>query len=65
VQIKVDPSKCKTFGICVKLCPEVFRFETGSKKAVAIEGEIPADLVDKCLEAQRKCPEAAILVIKS
>jgi len=62
MQVKVDQIKCKTVGNCVKLCPEVFRFKTGSKKAVAIEGAIPAHLVNKCLEAQRKCPEKAIMI---
>jgi len=60
MRVKVDQSKCKTVGICVKLCPEVFRFEAGSKKAAAIADEIPEHLVARCLEAQGKCPEAAI-----
>ncbi len=60
MQIEVDQIKCKTAGICVKLCPEVFRFEVGSKKAAAIESKIPAHLADKCLEAQRQYPQEAI-----
>lgn len=64
MRTKVDQIKCKTFGICVELCPEVFRFQAGSKKAVAIEGEIPAYLLDKCLEAECKCPEEAITVFE-
>ena len=33
MKIEVDQNKCGTIGICVKECPEVFRFQEGSKKA--------------------------------
>ncbi|MCF7859769.1 MAG: ferredoxin [Candidatus Cloacimonetes bacterium] len=62
MKVKVDQLKCETIGICVKLCPEVFRFEIGSKKAVAKQGEIPTKFIDKCIEAKRKCPKNAIIV---
>lgn len=64
MRAKVDRNKCMTYGICVELCPQVFQFEAGSKRAIAIEGEIPAYLVDKCLEAMCKCPEDAITVFE-
>ena len=62
--VRVDPRKCKTVGICVRKCPEVFRFETGSKKAVAIEGEIPPNLEGKCRSVAELCPEDAIIIIE-
>lgn len=65
MRAKVDQIKCMTYGICVELCPKVFQFEAGSKKAVAIEGEIPPYLLDKCLEAMCKCPENAIIVYEA
>jgi len=43
-------------------CPEVFRFLEGSKKAVVILREIPADLQPKCLRASLLCPEKAIII---
>jgi ferredoxin len=30
MKVKIDELKCRTAGICVKLCPEVFRFQEGA-----------------------------------
>jgi len=62
VHIEVDQIKCQTAGLCVKACPEVFRFQEGSKKATVILKEIPYNLREKCLEAARKCPNEAISI---
>ena len=62
MKIKVDQKKCMTAGICVKECPEVFRFQEGSKRATVILDEIPQRLWAKCREAARKCPNHAITI---
>ena len=60
----VDPNKCDIAGICVQICPEVFRFHEGSKKAYVTRVEIPKNLEQKCLEAAKKCPNKAIIIIR-
>jgi len=62
MRVKVDQLKCQTVGVCVKECPEVFRFQEGSKKATVIIDPIPSKLESKCREAAFKCPNEAILV---
>ena len=62
MKVEVDQMKCGTVGLCVKECPEVFRFQEGSKKAAVIIGEIPPALQKKCRDAARKCPNAAITI---
>ena len=62
MKVQVDQVKCGTAGICVKLCPEVFRFQEGSKKATAVLEEIPLAFQQKCKEAARKCPILAITI---
>ncbi len=62
MNVCVDQKKCQSVGICVKICPEVFRFEVGSKKARALMHSVPAALEEKCKEAALKCPEKAILI---
>ena len=62
MRIEVDQNKCGTIGICVKECPEVFRFQEGSKKAKVIMGEIPPALEARCREAARKCPNQAVII---
>ncbi|MBN1625344.1 MAG: ferredoxin [Deltaproteobacteria bacterium] len=59
----VDQIKCGTAGMCVKTCPEVFRFQEGSKKAIALFDIIPPSLERKALEAARLCPNKAIFTI--
>ncbi|MDY6910676.1 MAG: ferredoxin [Thermodesulfobacteriota bacterium] len=62
MKVAVDQMKCGTIGICVKECPEVFRFQEGSKKAVAVLDEIPPRLHGKCREVARRCPNEAIVI---
>lgn len=62
MKVEVDQLKCGTIGICVLECPEVFRFQEGSKKAEVILKEIPVGLQQKCREVARKCPNDAIII---
>ncbi len=63
MKAKVDQIKCGTVGKCVQICPEVFRFQEGSKKAAVIMEKIPESLRGKCCEAARACPNEAIEII--
>lgn len=60
MKVEVDQMKCRTSGMCVKECPDVFRFQEGSKRAAVIVECIPTRLEQKCRDAARKCPNNAI-----
>ena len=62
MKVEVDQVKCTTMGVCVKICPKVFRFQEGSNKAIAISGDVPPDLMEKCIRAARDCPNQAIII---
>lgn len=62
MRARVDQLKCETIGICVKECPQVFRFQPGSKKATVIVDEIPPVLEEKCRKVARMCPNEAISI---
>lgn len=62
MKVCVDQTKCRSAGNCVKICPEVFRFQTGNKKALALMTNVPLHLEDKVTEAASKCPECAIVI---
>jgi ferredoxin len=62
MKVEVDQMKCGTSGICVMECPEVFRFQEGSKRATVLLEEIPPELELKCRELVRKCPNNAIII---
>lgn len=62
MKVEVDQARCGTAGVCVKICPDVFRFQEGSKKAVALTGDVPEKFFAKCIEAMKNCPNKAIVV---
>ena len=49
-----------TNGNCVRICPEVFQFTAGSKKATAVVNPIPEKFKERCITAARSCPQGAI-----
>lgn len=63
MKVQVDQKRCGTVGLCVKACPEVFRFQEGSKKAAAYSGDIPPEHEAKVLKAVNSCPNGAIVII--
>ena len=62
MRVRVDEMKCRTAGICVKLCPEVFRFQEGSKRAAVMVDDIPSKFWDACRKAADQCPNGAITI---
>ena len=62
MRIKVDQLKCDTSGICVKRCPELFRFQEGSKKAAPILERVPPALETECRVIAELCPTGAIKI---
>jgi ferredoxin len=63
MRVHVDQLRCRTAGECVKRCPEVFRFQEGSKRAEVLFDPVPPALRRKCAEAADHCPNRAIVVL--
>jgi len=64
MKVRVEQLKCDTSGICVMECPELFRFQEGSKKAEALLKEVPPSLEAKCIHIAGRCPTGAIILEK-
>ena len=62
MKVRVDQLKCDTTGICVKECPELFRFQEGSKKAKALMEIVPPTLERTCLRIAERCPTNAVII---
>ena len=62
MRAKVDQLKCRTVGECVRACPDVFRFQEGSKRATVLVDPIPAHLQRKVREAAGRCPQGAVII---
>jgi ferredoxin len=61
----VNQRKCTGAGECVKLLPEVFRFEAGSKKARASDDGVPTEHLAALAQALEACPANAISLVRS
>jgi len=62
MRANVEQLKCRTVGECVKTCPDVFRFQEGSKRATVLLDPIPPHFEEKVREAARRCPEKAVII---
>lgn len=63
MKTRVLQNKCGGVGICVKTCPNLFRFQEGSKKAAVLLDRVPSGLEKNCLKAADSCPNKAIVVL--
>ncbi len=59
MKVSVDDQRCRGHGVCVTLCPEVFRL-TDDGYSVAISSDVPAGSESATREAIECCPEQAI-----
>ncbi|WP_299559938.1 ferredoxin [uncultured Mycolicibacterium sp.] len=59
MRVYVDDDRCAGHGMCLTICPEIFRM-TDDGWAVADPQEVPAELEGAAREAIENCPERAI-----
>ena len=64
MKVRVDQLRCDITGLCVMECPDIFRFQEGSKKAEAIREEVPSHLAEAVARAASRCPNRAVIVEK-
>ena len=56
----VDEELCIGCGLCPSLCPEIFKMNSETGKAMAKDEEILEDLLGSAKEAEEQCPVEAI-----
>jgi ferredoxin len=61
MKIRVDTDRCEGHARCYALVPELFDVDDYGTSSVKIEGDVPADLVDRARLAISNCPEHAIV----
>lgn len=62
MHVDIDLVRCDTTGRCVMICPQVFRFHTGHKKAEVIQDPVPERFRAEVMRAVEECPRNAITV---
>ena len=60
MKAKVDPDICIGCGLCVDICPQVFKMN--DDKAVAFVDVVPKEAEESCKKAADDCPVTAITV---
>jgi ferredoxin len=61
VRACVDATRCRRYGICVSIAPDVFDVDD-SGLAFAQTEEVPVEHEDAVQRAARSCPEGAISI---
>jgi ferredoxin len=57
----VDQDECIGCGVCIEMCPEVFKWND-DETAVAYTNPVPEDVRSVCQEAAESCPSEAITI---
>jgi ferredoxin len=59
----VNKDTCIGCGLCVSICPKVFKMDNNDL-AEAIDGELDESVMEEVEEAQNQCPIEAINIEK-
>ena len=59
MKVCVNQESCIGCGMCIDICPEVFKYGSDDKSE-AISPEVPSGLEEKAKEAKDVCPVDAI-----
>lgn len=62
MRVKIKPELCQGHAMCFLSCPELFRINDDDGHAYLDNEKIPEGLEEKVDQAQRGCPEGAIVI---
>lgn len=62
MMVRVDGDRCVGHGMCYLAAPDVFRLSDEDGHAYVLSEQVPADLDEAVRQAERGCPEQAIVV---
>jgi ferredoxin len=65
VRIVLESDKCQGHNRCYALAPELFDVDDYGQSVLLVDGDIPAELIDKARLAAANCPEFAIKIVES
>lgn len=62
MKIRVDQDRCVGQGMCLLACPEMFELSDEDGPASALKDVVPDKYVEAIRQAERSCPERAIIL---
>ena len=65
MRIVLESDKCQGHNRCYALAPELFDVDDYGQSVLLVDGDIPAELIDKARLAAANCPEFAIKIVES
>ena len=65
MRIVLESDKCQGHNRCYALAPELFDVDDYGQSVLLVDGDLPAELIDKARLAAANCPEFAIKVVES
>jgi ferredoxin len=60
IRVALDTSKCRAYGICVGIDPDVFELPNGSPVAVLRAEQVGVEHREDLEDAMHNCPASAI-----
>jgi ferredoxin len=60
--VHLDTTRCRSYGVCVSILPDVFDTPSGVPTAVLLRENVDADEREDLEEAARACPAQAISI---
>jgi ferredoxin len=64
VRIVLESDKCQGHNRCYALAPELFDVDDYGQSVLLVDGDVPAELVEKARLAAANCPEFAIKIVE-
>ncbi len=65
MRIVLESDKCQGHNRCYALAPELFDVDDYGQSVLLVDGDLPAELIDKARLAAANCPEFAIKIVES
>lgn len=62
MRVRVDPTKCKGYGLCAQESPAVFELDEWGFATTPNDGVVATTNEDSARRATKLCPESAITI---
>lgn len=60
MKVRIIEDRCQGHGMCALYCPRVFTLNDEDGHGIVLDENVPDDLKEDVLLAQKSCPEEAI-----
>jgi ferredoxin len=62
-KLQIDPNRCMGHGLCYSEVPDLIEDDDRGLAHVRGDGDVPLDQLDSVRQAQRLCPEQAVVLL--